>query len=382
MTRLGSKLSFKQAADELYRSQRTKITESTLRGTTHRYGEIAESIVCEETERIEREKPEPTVHPKRLLVSEDGAFIRLTTGKWREVKTMVVGEIETTWQEGTNKVNIQTKNLSYFSRSYEIRQFERYALAELHRRGLDNAQEVVTVNDGSQWIESFADYHFPQATRILDFHHATGYIADAGKAVWGDEDDEFKRWFRQMTHQLKHKPPRETITDICQLQTKVDSDKQIAAIDDARRYLQKREGMIDYPHFRRLGFPIGSGAVESSHKQVVQSRMKQAGMRWAEHHVDSMLALRNLVCNGRWSEGWAQIVDFYWHQQHQGFREQTKKQRPQQARITFDSVKVAPESKQSQMSTSSSQKQESKRPASEHPWRKGIWPTKESWRWN
>ena len=36
-----------------------------------------------------------------------------------------------------------------------------------------------------------------------------------------------------------------------------------------------------------MGLPIGSGAVESSHKQVVQSRMKQAGMRWAEHHVDS-----------------------------------------------------------------------------------------------
>jgi hypothetical protein len=382
MTRLGSKLSFKQAADEVYRSQRTAVTEATLRGTTHRYGDIAENIACDEAERIEKEKPESTVYPKRLLVSEDGALIRLTTGNWREVKTMVVGEIEATWQKRTNKVNVQTKNLSYFSRSYEIRQFERYALAELHRRGLDNAQEVATVNDGSQWIESFADYHFPHATRILDFYHATGYIADAGKAVWGEGEDEFKAWFKHMTHQLKHKPPQETITDICQLQTKVDTDKQVAAIDDARRYLQKREAMIDYPHFRSLGLPIGSGAVESSHKQVVQSRMKQAGMRWAEHHVDPMLALRNLVCNDRWSEGWTQIVDFYWHQQHQGFHEQAQKQRPQRARITFDSVKVAPDSEHSQMLTSSSQKQESKRPASEHPWRKGIWPTKEAWRWN
>jgi hypothetical protein len=382
MTRLGSKLPFKQAADEVYRSQRTAVTESTLRGTTHRYGEMAENIACDEAERIEKEKPESTVHPKRLLVSEDGAFIRLTTGDWREVKTMVVGEIEATWQEKTNKVNIQTKNLSYFSRSYEIRKFERYALPELHRRGLDNAEEVATVNDGSAWIESFAAYHFPQAIRIIDFHHVTGYIADAGKAVWDEEEGEFKAWFRQMTHQLKYKPPRLTIADICQLQTKATSDKQVATIDHVRRYLQKREDMIDYAHFLRLGLPIGSGAVESSHKQVVQSRMKQAGMRWAEHHVDPMLALRNLVCNGRWSEGWAQIVDFYWHQQHQGFREQAKKQRPERARITFNSVKVAPDSEQAQRPISSSQKQEPKRPTSEHPWRKGIWPTKESWRWN
>ena len=168
MTRLGSKLSFKQAADEVYRSQRTKVTEATLRGTTHRYGDLAEKIACHEAEQIEKEKPDSTEYPKRLLVSEDGAYIRLTTGDWREVKTMVVGEVETRWEEKTSQVNVQTKNLSYFSRSYGIRNFERYALAELHRRGLDNAKEVVTVNDGSQWIESFADYHFPQAIRILE----------------------------------------------------------------------------------------------------------------------------------------------------------------------------------------------------------------------
>lgn len=163
MTRLGSKMPFQQAAEEVYRSQRTAVTESTLRGTTHRYGELAEKIACEEAERIEQEKPEPTVYPQRLLVSEDGAYIRLTSGEWREVKTMVVGDIESRWDESSSQVKVETKNPSYFSRSYEIRKFERYALAELHRRGLDNAQEVVTVNDGSQWIESFAEYHFPQA---------------------------------------------------------------------------------------------------------------------------------------------------------------------------------------------------------------------------
>ncbi|NJN55323.1 MAG: hypothetical protein HC804_11520 [Anaerolineae bacterium] len=126
--------------------------------------------------------------------------------------------------------------------------------------------------------------------------------------------------------------------------------------------------------FKTWDFRLGRGAVESSHKQ--------AGMRWAEHHVDPMLALRNLVCNDRWSEGWAQIVDFYWQEQHRGFREQARKQRPERARITFDSVKVAPDVGHPQSSALPRQKQESKRPASEHPWRQGIWPTKEAGRWN
>jgi hypothetical protein len=62
--------------------------------------------------------------------------------------------------------------------------------------------------------------------------------------------------------------------------------------------------MLDYPHFRRCGYPIGSGSVESGHKRVVQRRLKGAGMRWAEHHLDPMLALRDLVCNDRWDAGW------------------------------------------------------------------------------
>ncbi len=52
------------------------------------------------------------------------------------------------------------------------------------------------------------------------------------------------------------------------------------------------------------GSMYGSGSVESAHKQVVQRRLKQAGMRWAPQHVNPILALRDLLCNGRWSEGW------------------------------------------------------------------------------
>ena len=37
-----------------------------------------------------------------------------------------------------------------------------------------------------------------------------------------------------------------------------------------------------YDEYLRLGYGIGSGAVESAHKQVVHARMRQAGMRWSE----------------------------------------------------------------------------------------------------
>ena len=45
---------------------------------------------------------------------------------------------------------------------------------------------------------------------------------------------------------------------------------------------------------------IGSGAVESAHKQVVHARLRQAGMRWSEAGARRLLALRLLVLNDNW----------------------------------------------------------------------------------
>ena len=191
-----------------------------------------------------------------------------------------------------------------------------------------------------------------------------------------------------MAHQLKHKPPQYTITAIGLLKSQATSEEQAAAIDQERRYLQKREVMIDYPLFQNKGYPIGSGSVESSHKLVVHSRMKQAGMRWADHNIDPMLALRNLVCNGRWSSGWQEIVAFHWEEYHREMRELARRQRPSTPPIpvTFADVKVASTPKEEneggRLPITPSEKQAPYRPADDHPWKRNIWPTKEAWRWN
>jgi hypothetical protein len=192
MTRLGSKLPFREAADEVWYSCHTRVCEATLRQITHRHGAAAEALVREEVEALERDAPDATVSPQQLLVSADGSFVHLTSGQWREVKNLAVGEFSSEWDPQRWQRQVKTKELSYFSRSYGVRDFERYALAELHRRGLENAQTVVAVNDGAGWIQSFLDYHCPQAERILDFAHAASYVAQAGKAIWDEESDTFK----------------------------------------------------------------------------------------------------------------------------------------------------------------------------------------------
>ena len=123
--------------------------------------------------------------------------------------------------------------------------------------------------------------------------------------------------------------------------------------------------MIDYPHFRTLQIPIGSGVAESGHKVVMQRRMKQAGMRWAETSVNPVLALRTILSNKRWSQEWPAIYQQHRRQQRQ-LRLQSI-QRPATARVTFDSVTGEACKPQPELTP----KSDSKRT---HPWRNDKWP--------
>jgi hypothetical protein len=375
---------FREAAQEVWYSQRTQVNESTVRRLTHRHGAAAEELVRQEVEMLMRDAPEAPASPQQLLVSVDGSFVQLTSGEWREVKSVAAGEFATEWIPGVWRSQVKTRHLSYFTRSYSARDFEKYAWSELHRRGLENAQTVVAVNDGAEWIQSFLDYHCPTVVRIIDFAHAAGYLAQAGKAIWGEESAHFTGWFSAACHRLKHKPPAETVANLRLLQPRAKSDEQAAQFDGALFYLQRRLPMLDYAHFRRLGYPIGSGCVESGHKVVVQSRMKGAGMRWAEHHLDTMLSLRDLLCNDRWEEGWRQIELF--HQEQQVVRRLQRAQAnqpPFPPPITFASLKAAgllPD--EDLLEEPPPSKQTPWRPAPDHPWRNDKWPTKEAWRWN
>lgn len=66
-------------------------------------------------------------------------------------------------------------------------------------------------------------------------------------------------------------------------------------------YYSENAARMRYDEYLRLGYGIGSGAVESAHKQVVHARLRQAGMRWTEAGARRLLALRLLLLNDNWA---------------------------------------------------------------------------------
>jgi hypothetical protein len=102
---------------------------------------------------------------------------------------------------------------------------------------------------------------------------------------------------------------------------------------------------MQYPQFRQKGWPIGSGMVESANKNIVEARLKGSGMHWERKNVNSMLALRNAVCNDRWQEMWHKALKQ--HRQQQALHRTSRAEQRTQALLSVgdsSSVESSPHS--------------------------------------
>ena len=69
-------------------------------------------------------------------------------------------------------------------------------------------------------------------------------------------------------------------------------------------------GRLKYPTFRGLGLPLGSGAIESNIRRVVNLRLKGNAIYWREENAEAMLQIRALVLTDRWDERTAELRRF------------------------------------------------------------------------
>lgn len=304
IVRLGTWMPFRRVVGELQHFRHTDVAKSTVARLTERAGAAYVAVQTSAVAEIECELPVPPPGPAQQFLSVDGAMVPVVGGEWAEVRTLVIGDVLPPEREKGEQV-VRTANHSYFSRMVDANTFERLALVETQRRGVESAQTVAAVTDGAEWIQKFIDHHRYDAVRILDFPHAAEYVGTFAQVLWGANGEEKANWLHEQLHQLKTEGATPVLTTLRQVASQHNERPELTS---ALAYLEKREAHMQYPIFQASGLPIGDGAVESANKLVVEARLKGSGMHWARAHVDPMLALRNIACNDRWAEAWPQIT--------------------------------------------------------------------------
>jgi hypothetical protein len=171
--------------------------------------------------------------------------------------------------------------------------------AQLRELGwLGPSTMVVIVGDGAEWIWKRATW-FIRRCEILDFWHAMEYAWDFARLRFGEGSTQADQWVRQIGLDLKAGKVEQVIARLKRLRPK--SPQMRASLDSLIRYYSENASRMKYDEYLRLGYGIGSGAVESAHKQVVHARLRQAGMRWSEAGARRLLALRLLLLNHNWA---------------------------------------------------------------------------------
>lgn len=65
--------------------------------------------------------------------------------------------------------------------------------------------------------------------------------------------------------------------------------------------MQQTKKRMNYKQYLERGLQIGSGAIESANRNVVQARMKQSGQRWSRKRAQYILDLRTCHMSGKWN---------------------------------------------------------------------------------
>jgi len=171
--------------------------------------------------------------------------------------------------------------------------------AHLRERGWLGSQTlVVVIGDGSEWIWQRATW-FPRRCEILDFWHAMEYAWAYARLQFGEGARRAEQWTRRVAADLKAGEVQAVIARLQTLHPR--SAESRAALDTLIRYYTTHAARMQYDEYQRQGYGIGSGVVESAHKQVVHARLRQAGMRWSVIGARRLLALRLLLLNGDWA---------------------------------------------------------------------------------
>ncbi len=182
----------------------------------------------------------------------------------------------------------------------------------LHLFGAAKAQRVSLGSDGAPWVWERWDWVIKRVglkarrvTKALDWCHAVHHISLALEEVVEDKDAR-RRLFKNLRKGLKRGGWWDVVLELSALAKDVPAGHAVWA---ELNYLERHgeAGHLDYGRFRRRGVPLGSGAIESAIRRVINLRLKGNSISWYEGNAEGMLVLRCLVLSNRWDEAFPRI---------------------------------------------------------------------------
>ena len=240
-----------------------------------------------------------------LYLEIDGAMVYLRDKEdnkpgWTESKHAIAfnsANIKRFYNENGEETGHRITKRDYIGYIGHADEFTFHFLALAKNNECDLCSEIVVISDGALWIKNMVEKYLPKATLILDLYHAkenAGKFAKYAKSsskeqkAYGDKlcklIEEGNTEF--LLQELKPYEHQETPDGVPNLYT----------------YIFNHKDNMHYPQYIEKNYFVGSGAIESANRSIMQNRLKLPGMRWKRKCGQGMLTLKTKYESGKWSE--------------------------------------------------------------------------------
>jgi hypothetical protein len=257
-----------------------------------------------------------SVAGRRVVLSTDGGRLRIRRTKrgpktakgrnryrtdWREPKLMIIYVVDDRGRMDREFLAVLDGTLGGPDAVFRL--MESY-LRELE---VTTADRVLFVADGARWIWNRVASLMrrlgvdpEQVDELVDFYHAVEHLGTIAGLQRRWSGPERRAWVRRQRRRLltgRGDEIVEAIEALC-------GRRVSRAMKRERTYFRRNAGTgrMDYARIAGLKLPIGSGAIESAIRRVVNLRLKGASIYWHKQSAEAVLLLRSYYKAGRWNQ--------------------------------------------------------------------------------
>ncbi|MDR2457639.1 MAG: hypothetical protein LBD41_04075 [Clostridiales Family XIII bacterium] len=308
--------SFKDAALRLVNDSGMKLNSKTIMDVTSHVGGIAfehelniakkyfNDIIINHNWKLFPENKKDGI----LYILVDGVMVntrqkdKIIDSGWKENKLGLVyrakdvrirGNKEKQEENSEIRHEILEKEYTAYIGKKEI--FEVLLFGCAVKNGYGKFKETVLLSDGATWIRNMKDKLFPDAQQILDLFHLKEKIWNFSKLYFKENIKNYTPWAFEMCDKIEKSQYKFVIDKV-----KIMEDKINLLNNKLSKYIENNIDCIDYMTYKSKGYNIGSEAIESANKSVLQYRLKQPGMIWNIKNAQNMVTLRAKMESNKW----------------------------------------------------------------------------------
>jgi hypothetical protein len=302
--------SFREA-QALLRQRGIALSVNTLRTIAYHYAERVRAA-----QQAKKLFTKDSLKGKVVVISTDGGRIRIRKDRkaktkkgrkrystaWREPKVLLIYTVK----QENGQVRLDRSFAPVLDGMLQgpdaLFALLRYYLEQLH---IEQADRVLVVADGAKWIWKRVGGLLrslqvapEKIEQLVDFYHAVEHLGKAADLAKCFNAKQKKKWLKVQCQRLREGGVEKVLKELEELAAKQPSKAMNTELAYFVRHGRTHKRM-EYGRMAQLGLPLGSGAMESAIRRVVNLRLKGAGIFWHKNSAEAMLLLRGFAKAGR-----------------------------------------------------------------------------------